>query len=138
MTSASDIITGAFRKMGIRASESPITSAEMSDGLEDLNDLGASYNLFPPVENASDTINVPRQLIGDLKIVLAEKMMSDYADIQINPVLAKQVPKAWNNIWRVTNGLIETKFPSTLPTGSGNQDPYLWDETFFPSSQVNF
>ena len=138
MTTASDIITGALRKLAVVSSEQPITSSEMADGLEDLNDLGASYKWFPPVSSANDDINVPREIVGDLKIILAEKMMPDYADIQINPTLSKQVPKAWNNIWRVVNGKIDYSFPSTLPMGSGNQDSYVWDVTFFPATKVNF
>ena len=46
MTTASDIITGALRKLSIRASETAISASEMQDGLEDLNDLGENKKWF--------------------------------------------------------------------------------------------
>ena len=136
MTTASDIISGALRKLGIRASETPISDPEMSDGLEDLNDLGESKGLFKAVANPSDTIRVPRGLDGALKLVLAEKLLPDYSDVPLTPQLQKQFADAWDDIWRITNGSIEVNFPSTLPMGSGNQDAYYaWDSAFFNEGQ---
>ena len=140
MATASDIIKGALRKLGVRESESAISDSEMADGLEDLNDLGSSNNLFAPVANVSDTIRIPRGLDGALKLALAEKLLPDYSDIQLTPVLAKSFNGAWNDIWRITNGTIEVNFPNTLPLGSGNDDSYyLWNDSFFSESdKLNF
>lgn len=140
MATASDIIKGALRKLGVRESESAISDSEMADGLEDLNDLGSANKLFAPVANVSDTIRIPRGLDGALKLVLAEKLLPDYSDIQLTPVLAKSFNGAWNEIWRITNGTIEVNFPNTLPLGSGNDDSYyLWDDVFFRESEkLNF
>ena len=137
MATASDIISGALRKLGIRASETPISDAEMSDGLEDLNDLGESNNLFPAVSSPSDDIRIPRGLDGALKLVLAEKILPDYSDIMLTPQLQKQFADAWSDIWRITNGSIVVNFPNTLPSGTGNQDyAYLWDDVFFNEQQA--
>ena len=140
MTTASDIITGALRKLGIRAAETDISDPEMQDALEDLNDLGADKRLFAPVSNPSDTIRVPRGLDGPLKLALAEKILPDYADIELTPQLQRQFTQAWDDIWRITNGTIEVKFPNTLPLGSGNDDSYyLWDDVFFREQEnLNF
>ena len=43
MTTSADIISGALKHLGIRAAESPLTAAEVQDGLEDLNDMGAEW-----------------------------------------------------------------------------------------------
>lgn len=137
MATASDIIEGALRKLGVRASETAISDAEMSDGLEDLNDLGESKRLFPAVASLTDEIRVPRGLDGALKLVLAEKLMPDYADIQMNPVFQRLFSDAWNDIWRITNGSIVVNFPNTVPLGTGNQDyAYLWDDVFFNEQQA--
>jgi hypothetical protein len=58
----------------------------------------------------------------------------------VSPTLDKQIAQAWNDIWRVTNGTINVKFPDTLPMGSGNTDGYyLWDELFFnETGTLNF
>jgi hypothetical protein len=129
-------ITGALRKLGIRASETVIDDAEMADGLEDLNDLGAANNLFPPMASVSDTVRIPRGLDGALKLVLAEKILPDYSDLQLTPVLAKSFSNAWDDIWRITNGTIEVNFPNTLPLGSGSDDSYyLWNDAFFKESE---
>jgi len=134
VATANDIIEGALRKLGIKASETPLTASEIADGLSELNDLGTSKNLFPAVSNGSDIIRVPRALVGDLKLVLAERLLVDYSDISLSPTLQKQIGEAWNNIWRVTNGTIVVQFPNTLPRGIANSS-YLWDEIFFNESQ---
>lgn len=140
MATASDIIQGALRKLGIRSSESPVSDAEMADGLDDLNDLGESHLLFRAVSNVSDTIPMPRNMDGALKLVLAEKIAVDYEGLIISPMLAKQIASAWDDIYRFKNGSIDVKFPNTLPLGSGNQDSqYLWDDTFFDETNgTNF
>ena len=118
MATASDIIQGALRKLGIRSSESPISDAEMADGLDDLNDLGEAKLLFRAVSNVSDTIKVPRNMEGALKLVLAEKIAPDYEGLIISPNLAKEIAKAWDDIYRYKNGNLNVKFPSTLTLGS--------------------
>lgn len=140
MATASDIIQGALRKLGIRASETPIDDAEMADGLDDLNDLGEANLLFRAVSNVSDTIPVARNMEGALKLVLAEKVSVDYEGLVISPMLAKQIANAWDDIYRIKNGSIDVKFPNTLPLGSGNQESqYLWDDTFFDETNgTNF
>lgn len=134
MATANDIITGALKKLGIKPSEEPLSADDAVDGLEELNDLGAAYNLFPPVASLTDNINIPRELVGDFKSVLAQRLINHYSDLQMSPILAMEVQKAWNNIWRVANGVIDVKFPGTLPKGSGNNYGYVWD-TFFSDSE---
>ena len=139
MATASDIIKGALRKLGIRSSESPISDSEMADGLEDLNDLGEAKLLFRAVPTVSTELNVPRNMVGALKLVLAEKIAPDYEGLIISPTLAKEISKAWDDIYRYRNGKLDVKFPSTLPMGSGNQEAdYLWDDDFFAESKTNF
>jgi len=140
MATASDIINGALRKLGVRASETSISAAEMADGLEDLNDIGETNLLFPAVDTESEELRVPRGAVGPLKLVLAEKILPDYADVQLTPQLQKEFADAWDEIWRITNGTIEVNFPNTLPMGSGNQDSqYLWNDTFFREQEkMNF
>jgi len=137
MTTASDVINGSLRKLGINASETGISDAEMADGLEDLNDLGEANGLFPAMSSASDTIRVPRGLDGALKLVLAEKLQPDYPNVQLSPQLAKAFVSAWDDIWRISNGSIVVNFPNTVPQGSGNQDnAYLWGDEFFNQQET--
>lgn len=139
MTTANDIVSGALRKLGVRASETAIEDYEGQDGLEDLNDLAAENHLFPPVASLSDTINVPREMVGALKLVLAEKLMPDYPNIQLTPALNKQFLEAWDAIWRAKNGKLDVKFPNTVPRGTGNQgSPYVWDNAFMDGQETNF
>lgn len=140
MTTPNDIIKGALRKLGVNASETEISDAETADGLEDLNDLGEAYKLFPAVATASSDLWIPREIVGDLKMVLAEKLLPDYPNVQLTPQLQKGFCTAWDNIWRNVNRDIDVKFPNTLPLGSGNQDSeYIWGDRFFKESEsLNF
>ena len=137
MTTASDIITGALRKLSIRASETAISASEMQDGLEDLNDLGESKKWFQAVASASDTLSIPREVVGPLKIILADSIKAEYPAAALDMTV---VDDAWNDMYRIINGNLNVNFPSTLPLGSGNQwSDYVWDQRFFTDEgKLNF
>ena len=140
MATGSDIITGAFRKLQIRTSETPIEPDEMADGLEELNDIGAEYGLFPPVQIAGDTIRIDRGMEGPLKTILASMLAPEYID-NIPIKLEEQIDSAWDSIWRIHNGSLNVQFPGTLPSGSGNHDSgiILEDTEFLVGARkVNF
>ena len=137
MATASDIITGALRKLSIRASETPISASEMADGLEDLNDLGENKKWFQAVSASTSILNIPRDVEGPLKIILADSIKAEYPAAALDPSV---VEDAWSDMYRIINGSLDTKYPSTLPLGSGNQwSDYVWDQRFFnEDGKTNF
>ena len=93
MTTSADIISGALKHLGIRAAESPLTAAEVQDGLEDLNDMGAEWEEsglrmgFEPNLDANATLNLPRSAIAAFKANLAVRIAAQYSRL-VPPTLS--------------------------------------------------
>lgn len=125
MTTAADIIKGALRKSGIRASETDIEADEIADGLEDLNDWASTAEVstialgFTPVGNAGDTIDIPLEAVSYFKTNLALYMASDYG-APIAQTLVKAADDSLRAVLVAFQAPIDVQFPDTLPIGSGN------------------
>lgn len=139
MATPNDIIATALRKLKVIAAETDIEAAESADGLKDLNNIGAEHQWFEPVALVSDTLNITREMVGPLGYILADKIQDDYAASVMTPSLQKNIHEAYNAMYRLVNGKLDVKFPSTLPQGTGND----WnnsniDERFFEQDKQNF
>ena len=140
MTTSADIISGALKHLGIRAAESPLTAAEVQDGLEDLNDMGAEWEEsglemgFEPSLDANATLNLPRSSIGAFKANLAVRIAPQYSRI-VSPALAQL---ASDTMKALENSLVfigDVEYPSTQPTGGGNYSGDLLGNRFFPQNK---
>lgn len=76
MTTANTIVSSAYRRINVAASDESISSADSADLLEILNDYlselggrGASYTHYTLA--LADTVQLPTELDGALKAVLA-------------------------------------------------------------------
>ena len=87
MATAESFIKRALTKVGIRASESPLTADEVQDGLDLLNDMLSEWENsgvtmgFLPVENASDEVRVPRNAHSAIKANLAVRTAPEYGRV---------------------------------------------------------
>lgn len=144
MATAESVIKRALTKLGIRASESPLTADEVQDGLDQLNDMLSSWEAsgmsmgFEPVANASDTIRVPRGALAAIKANLAVYMAAEYGRV-VSPALGVEADTTMNDLLRQLVEIGDVDYPSTLPTGSGNDSLDYFDDRFFDEdSKVNW
>ena len=139
MLTPNDAITSAFRKLGIKPAETTLEPEELNDGLEVLNDLGAEHLWFPPVENLSDELRIPRSAEGPFKTLLAKAISVEYPSVTISPVLQLEFGEAQKSMWRIINVGLRVRLPNTLPKGSGNLDcDFILERLFFRQQKVNF
>lgn len=141
MTTAAEIIKGALRRLQILGSEADIESAEIADGLEDLNDWASALESgkvrlgFTRVANSGDTINIPAEAVGMYKDNLAVYIAGQYGA----PIQQSLILSAENSMVSVLNAfapVILVKFPDTLPIGSGNEcDLDYQDQRFFEQNE---
>jgi hypothetical protein len=78
-----DIVSAALRKITIKAANTPLTATEISDGLELLNDMLASWkydgiDLFTTSVTQSDPSNLPTWSLSGVKSSLAVRYASEY------------------------------------------------------------
>lgn len=143
MATARDVINSSFSKIGIKAAETPLTAAEIQDGLDVLNDLLTEWMVnstvpsAEPVMNVDDELNVPPRSLPAIKANLSPRLASIY-DREVPVTLENEAYKTLNSLL-ASNGKFEVKYPSTLPVGSGNYDENFLDDDFFPpDSKRNF
>ncbi len=126
-TTALQVIERAFSKAGIKPSEAPLTAAEISDGLDTLNDLLSEWGTngplkdAVPVDNVTDTLVLPRFAFGALKANLAIRLAPEY-DRTVTQGMAFDATSSLAELVKATIDLSELDYPNTLPVGSGNQD----------------
>jgi hypothetical protein len=136
MTTSAGIISGALGHLGIRTAESPLTAAEVQDGLEDLNDMGAEWEEsglhmgFEPSLDVNATLNVPRSSISAFKSHLAIRIAPQYSRI-VSPALAELARESMKSLEASLVFIGEVALPDTLPTGSGNYSGDLIGNRFF-------
>lgn len=135
MATALDIISGALKHLGVKASESAITDAEAIDGLVSLNDMGAElevkHNLgFVPLSSLTDTVNIPRYADAAFKAILAVRLAPEYSK-PLTPELMALAMGTKTAMIDASTHIGDVDYPSTLPRGSGNEDSELLGDKFF-------
>jgi len=84
MATAQTFIESALRKIGIKGSETPLSTAELSDGLEALNDMGAQleaegYELdYTELAVVGDTVTIPAYANEFYKLQLSARLAAEY------------------------------------------------------------
>lgn len=146
MATARKILERAFSKIGVRAAETPLTAAEISDGLDVLNDLISTWDAtgtlkgVAPVIDVSADLKEPRYATWALKANVAILLAGEYG-IPVSQALAVDASSSKSEMVKASMNLQDLEFPSTLPIGSGNRDEYGtgYDRDFFPeNSKRNF
>jgi hypothetical protein len=139
MTTATQIISGALKLLGVRAAESPITAVELQDGLEALNDMGAEWEEdgirigFEPVTDATADLGIPRSSVSAFKANLAIRIAPEYSRI-VSPALAKLGDDTMDALTKSVVFIGNVQYPGTLPLGSGNECDDFTDQRFFPQN----
>ncbi len=145
MATGSDVINRAYALNKIRASETAITPAQLASGLEQLNDMLSLWEEsgirlgFTPLAAATDTLNVPRYSLGAIKSSLAVFLAAEFG-ISISESLATMAVVMKGELLNALPKNLEVNFPSTLPTGSGNEcEADFFDDRFFPADEkINY
>ena len=141
MSLALKIIGRAYSKIGVKASESPLSASELSDGVDVLNDLLASWDAtgtlkgVARVYDVSDELSEPRHATWALKANVALSLAGEYG-IALSQGMVYDATESVNQMVTAATNLRDVEFPSTLPIGSGNRDEYGtgYDRDFIPEN----
>lgn len=143
MSTASDIIEGALRKLKVTSPEIPTEAHYISNGLVDLNDFGLQLeSVFPlgfeSLTASTDEVNIPIECVGMFKSNLAIYLAPQYG-LQPDPLLMLEAERSMSMALSAF-GKINTTYPSSLPRGSGNQNQFNNNyQHFFPKNdEQNF
>ena len=141
MTTATEIITDALEEIGYKAAETPVEAADLKLGLRKLNDMFAAWegsNLdlgAAPVEDAADTVRIPRWAVEGVKMSLAGRLLAPFKRPLTNELTAS-IKAATTNMLRAMVKPIDVVYPDSLPLGSGNEcNGENYDRKFFSNNQ---
>ena len=138
MTTANDIITGAFQDAGIAPSETPLEAFEISDGLTVLNDMLSEWELSGlglgavPVENDTDIVRIQRGHVAAVKHQVALRLLSMYQK-PLSLELSGKANASWESLLKSVAIIGEVALPDTLPRGRRCLD--ISDNVFFSKNK---
>lgn len=127
---AGDIIDSALGELLVRASEAPLEADETQDAIKYLNRMMSALAVkgitfgYTAVSSVSDEVTVPDGAIEGIIKNLAIKLQPQFGspDTPINPLLVAEAREGLEVMWTIViDGVGPTRFPSTLPVGSGNE-----------------
>ncbi len=144
MTTYLKVLQGAFLDIGVKAAESPLSPSEISDGLTELNDMLAEWDLvdiikgIEPDEDAGIDMMEPRGWTGGIRANVAVRLAGQY-ERPVTQSLAVKASRGYNAIVISQYNQQDYELPDTLPTGQGNCNTAWIDDEFFPTnSKRNF
>ena len=144
MTTYLKVIEGAFQDIGVKSAEEPLPPAEISDGMEELLNMLAEWDLIdilsgiePTTDTGTDMME-PRGLTSAIRSNLATRLAGQY-EKPVTQSLAIKASRGMAAIITINARKTTVEPPSTLPMGSGNRRTWDNDTDFFPEqTERNF
>ena len=142
MTTALTVIEKALSKIGVRSREISLTSNEISDAIEDLNDMMYEWDAdginlgYTTITSSSDTVTTPDWSMGAIKSNLAIRLAPDY-DKQVSNALVVSAQQGYETLINRSIELDNVDFPDTLAKGSGNTNVVSYTNRFFITNNEN-
>ncbi len=142
MTTGSDLVYGAYQKLGIKPSDSSISAQELTDGIIVLNDMMMEYEAggvlfgYSRIKDSADNVRIPEGTENGIKSQLALYLAPELG-VEISPTLGIQLDTSITRMLRILSKPLNVKYPSTLPLGSGNDcnNYTIFNDRFFEENE---
>jgi len=141
METVRDIITDALEDLVVKADEAPIEASEAKTAIRILNRMMHQFasqgiNLgYTEVNSLDDEITVPLGAMDGIVANLAMRLAPKYLSSGVPAALALAAEEGYNTMLLIAVQPGYTRFPSTLPYGSGNESYRGSTERFFPAEE---
>jgi len=144
MATAQYFVDRAMSRVGVKTAEINLEPSEAQTGLDLFNDMMSAWEVVRPIgfiaaDTLDTTVRIPRFAFGavvdNLAIVIAPEFQK-----AVSTELAATARGLKDDMRTALVKIRRVRYPSTLPTGSGNQchDSFL-DDRFFPADvETNF
>jgi len=141
METVNDIITDALEDLVIKADEAPIEPSEAKTAIRTLNRMMHQFaskgiNLgYTEVNSLDDEITVPLGAMDGIVSNLAMRLAPKYLSSGVPATLALAAEEGYNTLLRIAIQPGYTRYPDTLPIGSGNKEYNGNDTNFYPAEE---
>jgi hypothetical protein len=138
---ANDVIKGALQHILVQEDEATLEPSEFEDARRMLNKMMASFvgnglTLVPAwtaTTTGATVLTVDDACIEGIESLLALRLAPMFSR-PVPPELRLMARDGYNTMLRFGHLVIETRFPGTLPVGSGNYDNTFNDDHFYPDN----
>ncbi len=142
MATVAQVAKASLQRILVQASEAPLEADEYSDFIFAMNNYmteldaqGVSLG-YTEVSDLGDDVTIPTGALRGLIANMAIEVAPDYNGV-ISQGLVKAARDGFNTMRMIGQSLGETKNPSTLPIGSGNEDMlYGFPGHFYPDEEA--
>lgn len=134
------VITDALTEILVGASEQPFSGSEIADAIRYLNRMMFSWEAqgkalgFTKINDAGDLVTIPDAAIEGVVFNLALRLAPQY-DVIPSPDLRANAATGLVAIRNLTIDVGPSAYPSTLPIGSGNEQPGWNTPHFYPEEE---
>ncbi len=142
MATVAQVAKAALGAILVQGSESPLEADEYQDFIFAMNNYMASLaakgvNLgYTNVSNLGDTVTVPAGALTGLIANMAIQSVPYYGGV-VTPELALTAREGMQAMRQLGQIITPTRFPSTLPIGSGNEDStYGYSSHFYTGDEA--
>ena len=134
METAESVINDALQEILVQASEQSLQTVDFQTGRRYLNRMMAMTPFsgmgYTVVTDPSDAITVPDAAISGIIFNLAKSLLSSY-DMPLTAELNMSAKDGLQEIRRITVKVLPTRYPCTLPIGSGNEQENTFNNQHF-------
>jgi len=142
MATVSQVATAALKRILVEADESPLEASEYSDFIDSMNNYMLALDAegiqlgYTVVSGLGDEVTVPVGALRGIIANMAIEVSPDYGG-QISAGLISAARDGMRAMTRLGVSIGATRYPSTLPVGSGNEGNYSSLEGhFYPDEEA--
>lgn len=134
---ARDILLAAFEDMVVRMDEETLPSSDAQTGVRYINWIMADLAVngvdlgFTKLSQISDEVTIPEGAMMALSSILAFRLWPKYRTIPRTTEVNFNAREGLKLMYKIGTSIAATEYPSTLPTGSGNDYPSRNEYKFY-------
>ena len=142
MATVAQVAKAALQRILVQASEAPLQPDEFADFIFAMNNYMSELDAqgiqlgYTEVSDLGDTVTIPTGALRGLIANMAIEVAPDYNGI-ISQGLVKAAREGYNTMRIIGQTMGNSKMPSTLPLGSGNEDNMFgYSGHFYPDAEA--
>lgn len=135
---AQELFGDSLQAILVQASEQPIQPVDFQTAKRYANRMMATFAAngislgYTTIVNPTDLVTIPDGAIEGLLFNLAKRLLATY-DFPLTAELAENAREGLSAMRKLAITIVPTKFPCTLPIGSGNEGDNTFNtDRFFP------
>jgi hypothetical protein len=137
MATVEQVANAALKRIIVQGSESSLEADEYADFIFALNNYmhqlaAEGINLgFTEVSTIQDTVTIPTGALRGLIANMAIEVSPDYGGV-VSEALVLAARQGKQTMRLIGQRIGKTRYPSTLPRGTGNYDSFSMGDNYYP------